>query len=257
MSYKNTLQKVDTEKALSLIGIEYQAQGSYVKFPCPNCKEQAAIKAYGDKKNLYYCPKCKLSGHIISLVMKTKDIEWQEADLLLSKTQETTKKITHELTMKYELQYNKYLENIGLTEKFCRDHEIGVPKGKTMLAGCVAFTVKDEMGLKVAYYGIKMNDGKPVFHKTFNPELYLYNLCSINLHEMEKPVYFTTDILKCVKMVQEGKQCISSFDLPYLSNYHLELLQSIEHLVLKVDDELVKPIAIKLAENHTGFYHFE
>jgi hypothetical protein len=189
--------------------------------------------------------------------MKTKDIEWQEADLLLSKTQETTKKITHELTMKYELQYNKYLENIGLTEKFCRDHEIGVPKGKTMLAGCVAFTVKDEMGLKVAYYGIKMNDGKPVFHKTFNPELYLYNLCSINLHEMEKPVYFTTDILKCVKMVQEGKQCISSFDLPYLSNYHLELLQSIEHLVLKVDDELVKPIAIKLAENHTGFYHFE
>jgi predicted RNA-binding Zn-ribbon protein involved in translation (DUF1610 family) len=257
MSYKNTLQKVDTEKALSLIGIEYQTQGAYVKFSCPNCKEQAVIKAYGDKKNLYYCPKCKLSGHIISLVMKTKDIEWQAADLLLSKTQETAKKITQELTMKYELQYNKYLENIGLTEKFCRDYEIGVPKGKTMLAGCVAFTVKDETGLKVAYYGIKMKDRKPVFHKTFNPELYLYNLCNVNFGEKDEPVYFTTDILNCVRMIQEGKQCISNFSLPYLSNYHLELLQSIEHIVFKIDAELIKPMAIQLSESRKGFYYFE
>ena len=124
MYYHETLQKVDTEKALSLIGIGYQAQGAQVKFPCPNCKEQPVIKAYDDKKNLYYCPKYKLSGLIISLVMKTKDIEWQEADLLLSTTQETAKKITQELTMMYELQYHQFLENKGLSEKAFRELEI-------------------------------------------------------------------------------------------------------------------------------------
>jgi hypothetical protein len=52
MSYKNTLQAVDTEKALSLLGIEFKAQGGYAKFNCPkpDCDGQAAIKAYGDKK---------------------------------------------------------------------------------------------------------------------------------------------------------------------------------------------------------------
>jgi hypothetical protein len=56
MSYRNTLKSVDTEKALSLIGIEFKTQGVYAKFKCPNpdCEGQAVIKAYGDKKNLYY-----------------------------------------------------------------------------------------------------------------------------------------------------------------------------------------------------------
>jgi len=67
MNYRETLQSVDTEKALSLIGIEFESQGAYAKFACPqpDCGGKAAIKEYGDKKNLYYCPKCKSSGHII------------------------------------------------------------------------------------------------------------------------------------------------------------------------------------------------
>ena len=60
MTYRELLKNVDTEKALSLIGIEFESQGGYAKFACPqpDCGGKAAIKEYGDRKNLYYCPKC-------------------------------------------------------------------------------------------------------------------------------------------------------------------------------------------------------
>jgi len=35
MNYRETLNVVDTEKALSLIGLQFKANGSYLKFPCP------------------------------------------------------------------------------------------------------------------------------------------------------------------------------------------------------------------------------
>ena len=46
MNYKETLKTVDTEKALSLIGIEFESQGGYAKFACPQlyCEGKAAIK---------------------------------------------------------------------------------------------------------------------------------------------------------------------------------------------------------------------
>jgi predicted RNA-binding Zn-ribbon protein involved in translation (DUF1610 family) len=254
MSYKNTLQKVDTEKALSLIGIEYQTQGAYVKFPCPNCKEQAVIKAYGDKKNLYYCPRCKVSGHIISLVMKVLGTDWNNANKLLIKAEATTKRIANELTMKYELQYHHFLESQGISEKTCRDLEIGVPKGKTMLAGCIAFAVHDEEGRKIAYYGIRIKDLKPVFHKSFNPELYVFNFFNVDSKE---PVYFSSNMFECIKNIEQGRQCMSNFGLPYLSRFQLDLLRYYEKIVFLVDESLVKPFAVQMAESQMNYYRFE
>lgn len=257
MNYKDTLQAVDTEKALGLIGLEFQPQGAYLKFACPKpgCDGQAVIKLYGDKKNLYYCPKCKASGHIISLTMSAKGVDWDGAKELLSKAQGSdAKKITEELNIKYELQYQECMKTKGLSEEMCRALEIGVPKGKTMLAGCIAFAVRDDKGLKVAYYGIKVKDGKPVFHKSFNPELYLYNLCNIDSRE---PVYLTTDIFKCAYSIENGRQCVCNFGLPYLSKVQLDLLTGLEHIVFLVDELLVKTFAIQLAQSYQGFYRFE
>ena len=136
----------------------------------------------------------------------------------------------------------------------CKLLEIGVPKGKTMLAGSVAFAVRDAKGMKVAYYGIKMKDGKRIFHKTFNPELYLYNLCNI---DFSKPVYFTTDIFQCVHNIENGKQCICNFVLPYLSDAQLKLLRLVSLIVFLVDEPLVKPLAIQMAENKMNFFRFK
>lgn len=257
MNYKDTLQAVDTEKALGLIGIEFQSQGAYLKFVCPKpgCEGTAVIKLYGDKKNLYYCPKCKASGHIISLTMLIKGVDWDGAKEMLTKAQGSdAKKITEELNIHYELQYQEFMKDKGLSEEMCRHLEIGVPKGKTMLAGSIAFAVRDDQGMKVAYVGIKIKDGKMIYHKSFNPELYLYNLCNVDDANM---VYLTTDIFRCVQNIENGRQCVCNFGLPYLSKTQLDLLRIVNRLVFLVDEPLVKPLAIQMAENKTGFYRFE
>jgi len=173
MNYMDLMQSVNPLSALKALNIEATLQGAYVQFPCLKCQEKAVIKAYGDKKNVMYCPQCKTTRHIISLTMAKNNLEWEDAKKFL-KDHIAAKKIAQELTFEYDLRYIKLLEEKGLDKEFCTRMGIGYPKGKTMLAGCVAFTVRDEEGNRIAYYGLRIKDGKPVFHKSFNPELYLY-----------------------------------------------------------------------------------
>jgi len=44
--------------------------------------------------------------------------------------------------------YNDFIKSKGIEEEMCKLLEIGVPKGKTMLAGSVAFAVRDAKGMK-------------------------------------------------------------------------------------------------------------
>jgi len=155
------------------------------------------------------------------------------------------KRITEELNINYELFYNDFIKAKGIEEEMCRLLEIGVPKGKTMLAGSVAFAVRDAKGMK---------DGKPVFHNTFNPEFYLYNFCNIDFSE---PVYFSTDIFRCVYNIKNGRQCVCNFGLPYLSDAQLDLLHTVDHIIFLVEVPLVKPLAIQMAENKMNFFRFE
>ena len=257
MTYRETLKSIDTEKALDLLGIEFESQGGYAKFAClkRGCDGKIAIKEYGDKKNLYYCPKCKSSGHIIGLAMNVKGLSWNGAnDFLLKGCRNNAKRITEELNVVYELFYDDYIKAKGIEEEICKALEIGVPKGKTMLAGSVAFAVRDTKGMKIAYYGIKKKDGKPIFHNTFNPELYLYNFCNIDFSE---PVYFTTDIFRCVREIANKRQCVCNFGLPYLSEAQINLLHQVEHIIFLVDQPFVKQLAIQMAENKMNYFRFE
>ncbi len=195
-----------------------------------------------------------MSGHIISLVMNILGTDWNNANEFLAKALASTKRITNELTVKYELQYHPFLETQGISEKTCRDLEIGVPKGKTMLAGCVVFSVRDEEGRKIAYYGIRIKDLKPVFHKSFNPELYVYNFFNIDSSE---PVYFSNNMFECIKNIDQGRQCVCNFGLPYLSCFQLDLLRGYERIVFLVDEPLVKPFAVQMAESNMNYYRFE
>jgi hypothetical protein len=257
MNYKETLQFVDTEKALSLIGIKFESQGAYAKFPCPieNCNGIAAMKEYGDKKNLYYCPTCKSSGHVISLVMKNKVIPWDEAkDFLIKSNATKARKITEELQMQYELVHNAFLNEKGFNEDACTLLEFGAPKGKTMLAGSIAFTVRDENGLKIAYYGIKMKDDKPIFHNSFNPENYLWGLH--RAVDKTKDLFFTTDMFKCASLQMGAFQSVCNFGLPYISKEQMELIKDFSHICFIVDESYVKSFAIQMAETHEGYFKF-
>jgi ribosomal protein L37AE/L43A len=229
MNYAETLKAVDTIKALQLIEIEAEQHGSYVYYPCTECGQRAVIKAYGDKKNVWYCPECKSKGQIISLVMKFKGIEWEDAKKILKEKAVafSTGKIKKELKKEYKLDYDRFLEQQRIPEDICKSLGIGRPEGKTMLSGCIAFTVYDEIGKKIAYYGIRLKDGKAVFHNSFNPELYLYNFHNINPIE---EVFFTTDMLECARLISKGQQAVCNFGLPYLSNTHLGLLQKCKYI---------------------------
>jgi len=244
MKYLATLQSVDTVKALGLINLEAAQQGAYVKYPCHKCGKQAVIKAYGEKKNLWYCPDCKGSGHIISLVMDINQCDWNTAKKTLEeKACFTAGKITKELTLNYELEYDKRLEHQSINADICQKLGVGKPKGKTMLSGTIAFTVTDE-GKKIAYYGIRIRDGKHIFHNSFNPELYLLYADRI---DPEKEVYFTTDMLDCLKHWDAGKQAVCNFGLPYLSQEHFKLMNKflIISICLKDHEEEIAFQALK------------
>ena len=260
MNYTEILQTVDTIKALKLLGIASEQKGAYIYFLC-SCGEKKVIKAYGEKKNVYYCPKCKDSGHIIKLVseiMNAKDTEkWdfkRASDFLAEKTMSyEAHKITRELTMDYELQYHPFLKDQGISEELATNLGIGVPRGKTMLSGCLAFTVHDEQGMKIAYYGTRLKDRKAVLHKSFNPELYLYNWHQIQ-HDRE--VLFATNLLDCVRLIGEGKQTVSNFGLPYLSAAHLELLQRCKYIEFIVEDQQLQEFSKQVIQNLRSYYRF-
>lgn len=221
MNYANTLCAVDTSKALKLLQIDGSQHGAYIRYPCHKCGKQAVIKAYGEKKNLWYCPECKGSGHVISLVMAISQCDWETAKKLLEeKACFSGGKLTKQLTLTYELEFDKTLSNMGISQETCKMLGVGKPKGKTMLSGTISFTVTDNEK-KIAYYGVRIKDGKHVFHHSFNPELYLLYYDRI---EPDKEVYFTTDMFDCLKLWESGHQAVCNFGLPYLSQEHFKLM---------------------------------
>lgn len=232
MTYKEIIQNANTLKALKLIGIDGEGQGSYVKFPC-ECGKTATMKAIGDKKNVWYCPSCKKAGNIITLAQSVKGIDKDKAMELLKGAKETQKPIEEELNLSYELAYNDYLKAAGFSEEFCKAQEVGVPKGKAMLNGHLTFLIRDENGMKVAYYGLGLKDLKPKFHQSFNPELYLYNL---NKAKESQEVLFVLDILECLKHIAQGKPAVSNFGLPYLSQRQLDFLTGFNTIIF-TDEE--------------------
>ena len=249
MNYMDAMQAINPISAMKALGIEVLLQGAYINFPCPNCRKQAVLKAYGEKKNVMFCPSCKLSGHIIKLTMEMKALDWEGAKKFLSEFMPTSKLIETKLNFEYDLQYTNHLEAKGLTKEFCKRMGIGKPKGKTMLAGTIAFLILNQERDPIAYYGLRIKDQKPVFHKSFNPELYLYNF-----HEIDKQgeVYFTTDIWRCLDIIQKGGQAVCNFGLPYLSPSHTQMLQQIK-TVLYVKDAYLKDIQKQVVNMNTYF----
>lgn len=247
MKYLRLMNSVDTLKALEVLGLEAKAKGAYYRFRCPKCEEEAIIKAYGEKKNVWFCPNCKGKGNIISLFMKSVDTDWEGAKKILTEKAIClpSNRIRKELGINYELEYDKFLEDQGIPEDICKTFGVGRPKGKTMLSGCIAFTVFDEEGKRIAYYGIRIKERKPVFHNSFNPELYLYRFNTI---DPEEPVYFTPSMFEVLLRTMGGEQTISNFGLPYLSEAQIELLSKCSFITFsdQISHEILMQAATKI-----------
>lgn len=90
------------------------------------------------------------------------------------------------------------------------------------------------------------------YSKSFNPELYLYNYYNI---DKSQEVYFTTDIWKCLEIIQKGGHAVYNFGLPYLSASHTEMLQKI-HTVLYGRDKNYPEIQ-KQATQMNNYFKFD
>jgi len=229
MKYNEAMQVIDTEKALVYLGFEVQRNGSYLDFPCPTCGNKSSIRYHGEKKNVSYCPNCKKGDNIISLAVKIKQLEFQDAkNLLLEKATFADKPIEEELNLTGQLEWCEFLEKEGLNMELCQEMGVGKWKGKGIMAGHVAFTVHNEHGIKVAYYGLHIPEKRVKYPSNFNPETYLYNSHNINLDE---EVWITKDLFNCLRIIQSGKQSVCNFGLPYLSTRQYQLLSNCDRVV--------------------------
>ena len=254
MKYSEAMQAINTEKALSFVGLTATKNGSYLNFLCPKCQAEAAMRYFGDKKNVSYCPSCKIGDNIIAIVARLKGIEFQEAkNLLVEKTAGVDKPIENELGLNYDLEWCDLMEKEGLDKELCERLGVGKPKGKTMMSGAVAFTIYDEKGLKIAYYGIRTSDRRAVYHKSFNPELYLYHLNNVGPRE---EVWITTDMFSCLRHLAGGRQCVCNFGLPYLSSRQMELLSSFAQITFEWLFTEKNEIMLSVAQNLKTYHRF-
>ena len=168
-AYKTVLRVVDTAKALEFLSIEFEHNsGKYINFKCPDCQGKARITMHGHGKNLWYCQDCKQGGNIIKLTRSIKNFEYEPAITeLMKKCVLPQKKLTEPVEKEYELEYNKFIEDKGVPYHICELLGVGIPKGKSMLSGCVAFLIRNDEGVKIAYYGIRIKNERPHFYKTF------------------------------------------------------------------------------------------
>ena len=149
----------------------------------------------------------------------------------------------------YELEYCELLNKEGIKQELCERLGVGKPKGKKMLSGHLVFTIF-EYNKKIAYYGISLSDRKPKFHKSFNPENHLYQFSP------REEIWVTTDMIACLRLLQEGKEACCNFGLPYFSMRQYELLNDCERVNIDWRFTDRRDIAVGLAQNLKKYYRF-
>jgi hypothetical protein len=172
---------------------------------------------------------------------------------MVFQTTKSNQPIEDELNLNYELEWCPEMEKEGLDRELCERLGVGRPKGRTMLSGSIAFIVRNEEGLKIAYYGIRIADRHPIFHKTFNPETYLYGYHATDQGE---EIAVTTDMFSCLRHLAEGKQAVCNFGLPYLSAKQLQLLSSFPFVTFEWLFSEKKEIMLSVAQNPKAYHRF-
>jgi len=253
MKYNEAIAAINTERALRLLDIALRINGNYIYFPCVECGKESAIRYYGMKKNVAYCPTCKKGINIIALAAKIRNMEFQDAKkFLIEKASGCEKPIEQQLNVSGDLEWCDFMASEDLDPELCQKMGVGKWKGKGIMAGHVAFTVHNEHGVKVAYYGIHIPDKKAKFPSNFNPELYLYNYHNINHNE---EVWITKDMFNCLRIIQSGRQSVCNFGLPYLSVKQYQLLSDCDRVVFDWSGDK-RDIAFTNIASLKTFYRF-
>ena len=153
-------------------------------------------------KNLYFNPTGEDKGSVINFLSKLKGIDLRAAakelkDKFLSEPKEPSREIPN-----LELHYCPFLKERGISEELAKQLEIGFVKQRSIISGKLAFKTYDETGKHSGYVAYNYSKDEWFFPKGFKRTLY-------NPGKFTGNVVLTTDILSCIKNIQDGIPSVS------------------------------------------------
>ena len=175
LDFKDISAKVPFSKVLDYYGIPYEGdtwKGNTGKFNF----------IIDPKKNVFFVPQNKdIKGGVINFVGHQEGLDLRgAAKFLVDKFLKDDYKSKKEIP-ELELQYDKFLEDKGFSEEFCKKWEIGRFKGRGIMAGKITAKCHDHDGNKIGYVGYDTKKDKWFYPKGFR-----------------RPVYNPLDIKHCI-----------------------------------------------------------
>lgn len=160
-------------------------------------------------KNLFFNPKGQEKGSPINFLSEFHGVGLRIAaqtlkNIFLQESKEPKRPIPE-----LELKYTKEVNALGLTEEICRQYEIGMPQGRSIMAGKIAFKLYDQSGSFAGYIGKEVKKDGWFYPKGFR-RFFLYNGNRCN----SDYCILVPDVLDCVLLFQIGfPYCVSSLGL--------------------------------------------
>ena len=198
LDFKDISEKVRFRQLLDWLNIGYTETR----------ENEGTLKGQTDKfsfiitesKNLFLVPEAdEPKGSPINFLAAYKGVDLRTAAKELKETFiKATPKPKREIP-DLELTYCKQLEEIGLPEEFCKEHEIGWVKAKSIMSRKIAFLIRDENGDKKGYVGYDHKKDNWFFPKGFKRTM-VYNL-----YRAATPyAILTTDLFDCAHIIKSG-----------------------------------------------------
>lgn len=154
------------------------------------------------EKNLFINPLNKeQKGSVINFLSINKGISLREAAAELQKQfmTEKPKELPPSDIPQLTLEYHDVLTGYGFSKEFCQAYEFGYCKQKSIMAGKIAFLVRDKLKQVTGYIGVSLKDNKWHFPKKFSLSVYNIHRC------MEKTsVILVVNPLDALKVISFG-----------------------------------------------------
>ena len=213
IDFNKLAKEIQFVDLLNKLEIPYKEKGDNI------ITEDAVISV---KKNLFFWKGKNKGGNVIQFLVDKQGITHREAGIWLKKNmvKHTPKRKIPEL----ELTYSYAVSQLGIEEETAKNFEIGVPKGKTIMAGKVAFRIYDKDNNPLGYIGLK--DGW-FYPKGFEASEHLYNYNRRNGNQF--CVLAPSPLVVAQLFQQNIPQAVGLFS-PNISDTQVKLLKTFKYV---------------------------
>lgn len=236
-------QRVNVEKAITILGLTMKQQGAQYRGACPACREGGdRALAINSEKDGYYCFSQKKGGDVIALVAHVKGVTQRDAAQFLAQQIGDSAPADHapstvrhsspaptptqgkELKPLDYLQYTEAVEGLGISEATCKAWGAGyAPKG--IMRGRLAVPIHDRAGKLLAYVGVAVQpeqSPKLLYPNGFDPSSTIFGCDRVQPGEL----YLVRDPLQVLAAYEQGVENVVAFLAPITAQM-LEQLSSL------------------------------